>query len=182
MRLAQFEVRLMLTSNTGLIMARSVVVLAFGLILLGAIWYGFTEEVYQRVWGDILDRPGGPMTFRFVLQPTMAAIAAIHDGMNDARLGRSPYFWTALHDPKNFGPRLREGLISTARIVLLGLGIDAIYQHQVLKTFYPGEAVLMALLLALLPYLVVRGPTTRLARRWSRRSVPRGSEKRGHHQ
>ncbi len=34
------------------------------------------------------------MTFRFILQPVMAAIAALHDGIKDARLGRSPYFWT----------------------------------------------------------------------------------------
>ena len=34
------------------------------------------------------------MTFRFILQPVMAAVAALHDGIKDARLGRSPYFWT----------------------------------------------------------------------------------------
>jgi hypothetical protein len=111
------------------------------------------------------------MTFRFFLQPTMAAVAAIHDGMRDARLGRLPYFRAVLHDRKDFVSRLREGMISTARIVLLGLGIDALYQHQVLKTFYPGEAVLMALLLAALPYLLLRAPVARIARWWFRRST-----------
>ena len=33
------------------------------------------------------------MKFRFILQPSMAAIAAIRDGLKDARTGRSPYFW-----------------------------------------------------------------------------------------
>jgi hypothetical protein len=159
-------------SRTGHILAHLVVVLTIGLIAFGAVWYGFSAETYQRIWRDILDRVGGPMTFRFVLQPTMAAAAAVHDGIKDARLGRSPYFWTALHDREEFGTRLREGLISTARIILLGLGIDALYQHQVLKAFYPGEAVLMVLLLAVLPYLLLRGPTARIARWWSRRSTP----------
>ena len=31
------------------------------------------------------------MSFRFILQPLMAAIAAFHDGAKDARLGREPY-------------------------------------------------------------------------------------------
>lgn len=159
-------------TRTGLIQARLAVVLTIGLIVLGAIWYGFSAEVYQRVWRDIVARAGGPMTFRFFLQPTMAAVAAIHDGIKDARLGRSPYFWAALHDQREFGARLREGLISTARIILLGLGMDALYQHRVLKTFYPGEAVLMALLLATLPYLLLRGPATWLTRWWSKRSAP----------
>jgi hypothetical protein len=138
-----------------------------GLIVLGLVWYGFSAEVYDRIWRDILARPGGPMTFRFFLQPTMAAVAALHDGIKDARLGRPPYFWTILRDSKRRGERLREGLLSTARIVLLGLGMDAIYQYEVLHTFYPGEAVVIALLLALLPYFLLRGPIARVARRWA---------------
>jgi hypothetical protein len=164
-------------SKAGIIPAHLVVVLTLRLIVPGVSWYGCSAEVYQRIWRDMLDRVGGPMTFRFVLQPTMAAITAIHDGLKDARLGRSPYFWAALHDRQEFGARLREGLISTVRIVLLGLCIDATYQHQVLKTFYPGEGLLMALLLAVLPYLLLRGPAARIARWWSR-SVPHGHDER----
>ena len=110
------------------------------------------------------------MTFRFVLQPAMAALAALHDGIRDARLGRSPYFWTIVRDPQRRARRLREGLVSTARIILLGLGMDAIYQYKVLDTFYPAEAVIIALTLAVVPYLVLRGPIARVARRW--RSSP----------
>jgi hypothetical protein len=136
------------------------------LIVLGATWYGLSAEVHHRIWRDTFDRPGGPMTFRFILQPCMAAIAAMHDGLQDARLGRAPYFWTVLHDPAERGDRLREGWLSTARIILLGLGMDAIYQHKVLNTFYPGEAVLVALALALVPYLILRDPIARVAHWW----------------
>ena len=96
----------------------------------------------------------------------MAAIAAMRDGIKDARTGRSPYLWTVLTDPRKRGARLREGLISTARIILLGLGVDAIYQFVVLKTFYPGEAVIVAIVLAFVPYLLLRGPIARIARSW----------------
>jgi hypothetical protein len=56
------------------------------------------------------------MAFRFILQPVMAAIAALRDGVNDAKSGRSPYFWTLLTNPFERGQCLYEGLISTARV------------------------------------------------------------------
>ena len=65
----------MAESATQVFLARLAVVLMVALAALGAVWYGLSAEVHQRVWRDILDRPGGPMTFRFILQPTMAAVA-----------------------------------------------------------------------------------------------------------
>jgi hypothetical protein len=43
---------------------------------------------------------------------------------------------------------------------------DAIYQHLVFKTFYPVEALFIALLLAYVPYLLIRGPVARIVRWW----------------
>ena len=106
------------------------------------------------------------MRFRFILQPLMAAIVAVRHGLNDARTGRSPYFWTMLGNPRERAQRLNEGLNATARIILLGLVMDAIYQVIVLKTFYPVESVIMALTLAFVPYLILRGPIARIARWW----------------
>jgi hypothetical protein len=166
-------------TKTQVLLATLAVALLIALSLLGLIWYGFSAEVHQRIWRDILDRPGGPMTFRFILQPAMAFIAALHDGIKDARTGRSPYFWTVLTNAAKRGGRLREGLISIGRIILLGLGMDAIYQATVLKTFYPGEAVIVAILLAFVPYLLLRGPVERVARWWlalnSANSRPQGT-------
>jgi hypothetical protein len=153
-------------SRSQILLAKLAVILLIGLLILGTIWYGLSADVHKRLWHNILDRPGGPMTFRFVLQPTMAALAALHDGLKDARTGRSPYLWTILTDGERRAGRLREGLIATARIILLGLGMDAIYQYTVLKTFYPGEMVVIAILLAFVPYLLLRGAFARIARHW----------------
>jgi hypothetical protein len=146
-------------------MAWTVVVLAAVLIVLGFAWYGFSAEVHQRIWRDIAERPGGPMSFRFLLQPTMALIAALHDGIQDAGAHRTPYLRAILREPAERGDRLREGLFATARLILLGLGMDAVYQWRVLGTFYPGEALLITFLLAVVPYLVLRGPISVIARR-----------------
>ncbi len=143
--------------------------LLVGLIVVGVAWYGVSFENLNRLWNDILDRPGGPMTFRFILQPAMALIAALRDGVKDARLGRTPYVWALLHgvrDPQGRSGRLWEGIVSTARILILGVVMDTLYQWVVFKTLYPVQAAVIAILLAFVPYLVLRGPIHRLARHW----------------
>src|SRR6185295_11843587 len=122
-------------------------------------------DAWHRFWTNLLDRPGGPMSLRFLLQPLMATIAAFKDGMKDAKTGRSPYFWTVLSNRGERTARLSEGLSSTAQIILMGIVIDTIYQAKVFGTFYPVEALFCALVLAFVPYLLLRGPIARLARR-----------------
>jgi hypothetical protein len=154
-------------------LARLAALLIIGLAVLGLIWYGVSRDVLQRIWQDLVERPGGPMTFRFILQPIMAAVAALLDGIKDAQTGRSPYFWSVLHEPAERRARLHEGLISTARILLLALAMDTIYQLTVQGQFYPGEAVIIAILLAFIPYLLLRGPFARVARWWMGRPSAR---------
>ncbi len=146
---------------TWLVLALTVMLLAWG-----AIRYGFSFDVHQRFWSDIFARFGGPMTFRFFLQPTMAAIAALHDGIKDAREGHKSFFWTAWRDSTQHTGRLREGLLSIARIMLLGISMDVIYQFKELETFYPAEAAMIAILLAVVPYFVFRWIVEYIARWW----------------
>jgi hypothetical protein len=144
------------------LMAKLVVASAALLIIVGMLWHGVTLENFKRVWGDLTERPSGPMAFRFILQPLMAAIAAIHHGLQDARRRRSPYLWTVLHRPEERVGRLREGINATSRIILLGLTMDVIYQVLVFNMFYPVEAVIIAFLLGFVPYLIIRGLVVRL--------------------
>jgi hypothetical protein len=122
------------------------------------------QDLLLRMWTDLLARPGGPLAFRLVLQPLMAVLFAVRDGYKDARTGRSPYFWTLLHDPVRRRGRLVEGVKATVKIVLLGVAIDAAFQLRVLGSFYPGEAFGFALLLGFVPYLLIRGPADRVVR------------------
>jgi hypothetical protein len=147
-------------------LARLVLTLALLLFVVGVAWHGVTLETFQRIWIDLIERPDGPMSFRFILQPLMAVIAAILDGRRDARRSRSPYFLTVLRNREERIGRLREGLNATARIILLGIIMDVIYQLIVLKTFYPVEALIIAVVLAFVPYVFLRGISARIARRW----------------
>lgn len=144
------------------LLAKTVVAVAALLIVAGVLWRGVALENFQRMWSNLTERPSGPMAFRFILQPSMAAAAAIRDGVHDARTERSPYLWTILRQPEKRIARLREGLDATARIVLLGLTMDVIYQVTVFNMFYPVEALIIALLLAFVPYLLIRGLVARV--------------------
>ena len=44
--------------------------------------------------------------------------------------------------------------------------MDVIYQVMVFGVLHPGEAAIMAILLAFVPYLLLRGPVSRIARWW----------------
>ena len=156
-------------SKSAVLQARLAIGPLIGLVILGVAWYGVSFENLDRLWRDILDRPGGPMTFRFILQPAMALIAALRDGVIDARLGRRPFVWALMRgvrDPQGRSGRLWEGVISTARILILGILMDTIYQWVEFKTFYPIQAAVIAVLLAFVPYLVLRGPIERIAHHW----------------
>jgi hypothetical protein len=162
-------------SKTKLLLARFVVALMLAFIVLGVVLYGFSADVLERIWRNMLDRTGGPMTFRFFLQPIMVLIAALYDGVKDARAGRSYYLRTILTDPAKRAGRLHEGLIATARVILLGLCMDVIYQFIEFDAFHPAEAVIIALLLAFVPYVLLRGPIARIARWWIGDKPARGN-------
>jgi hypothetical protein len=147
--------------------------IAIGIVSLGFGLYALVTEpgVWRRFWIDLVERPAGPMSFRFMLQPTMAALAAWHDGARDAATGRSPYFWTVLTDPVKRGPRLREALEATGKILLIGQAMDLVYQHVALDRIYPMEAITVAVVLAFVPYLLLRGPACRIVAWWRARNT-----------
>ena len=58
------------------------------------------EELLTRTWEELIGRQSGPLYFRLILQPVVAAILAARSGSNDAKLGRPAFFWAVLRKPK----------------------------------------------------------------------------------
>ena len=144
------------------LLAKLVIGLAIILFVAGVVWHGVTVATFQRLWHDLIEEPTQPMKFRFILQPTMAAIVGIRDGLKDARTGRTPFLVAMLRYPEMRIERLDEGLNATARIIIFALVMDAVYQIIVLQRFYPNEALIIALLLAFVPYVIVRELVVRI--------------------
>jgi hypothetical protein len=105
------------------------------------------------------------MNFRLIVQPTVAVALAIRAGLKDAREGRPAFFWTVLSDPGYRPELLRQGWKDLGKVLILAMILDAIYQLIVHRGVYLLELVITAIGLAILPYLLVRGPINRIVRR-----------------
>lgn len=123
------------------------------------------DQMWARVGSQLLARVSGPMKFRLVLQPAMACFFAIRSGLADARAGKAPYFWALLSEPGRRPQVIKDGWKSVGRVFLLALALDVVYQIIVLRFVYPGEAIIVAFILAIVPYLILRGLVTRAARK-----------------
>jgi hypothetical protein len=137
---------------------------------------GATEAVMHDMWtrvgSHLVARVSGPMKFRFVLQPLTASVFAIRSGLADAKAGKPPYCWGLLWERGHRADMLKDGWKSVGKIFILAVLLDIVYQIIVLRFVYPGETVIVAFLLAIVPYLLIRGPVNRLARKKKPTTTP----------
>jgi hypothetical protein len=122
------------------------------------------EEMFSRDWSDLIARDSGPMHIRIILQPLVATLLAIRAGWGDARQGRPAFFWTVVRDPAQRRFLLRQLWKDVGKLFLVAAVLDVIYQIIVLPWVYPMQTLIMATLLAFVPYLIFRGLTTRFLR------------------
>jgi len=130
------------------------------------------DEMWTRFVENLTDRVSGPMKFRMLLQPLMASIFAVLAGLKDAKAGKPAYFWALVGDPAHRRDMIKDGWKGIGKVFMLALLLDVVYQIVVLRTVYPGEAVIVAFLLAIVPYLILRGLANRLASRSGTKSAP----------
>ena len=129
------------------------------------------DAYMPRFIDNLIDRLTGPLHFRFLLQPVMATLFGIHDGLRDAREGKPSYLWDMCTTPARRKELLRGGLKSVLKILILAVILDAIYQIIALHWFYISENLVVAMGLAFVPYLIIRGPANRIARWRARRHI-----------
>ncbi len=120
-------------------------------------------EFFVRSWDHLMGRMSGPFHFRFFFQPMMASLIAIRAGFRDARTNRPPYFWALCTERGRRRSLLREGWKDVMKVFVVAFMIDVVYQIVVLHWYYPIQALIVAFVLAAIPYLLIRGPAARLA-------------------
>ncbi len=123
------------------------------------------DEMFSRGWADLIGRDSGPLHVRLILQPVVATLIAIRAGWKDARDGQPVFFWTVVLDPAERRYLLQQGWKDVGKLFLVALVLDVVYQIIVLRWLYPVQVLIVATVLAIVPYLVVRGLTNRIARR-----------------
>ncbi len=111
------------------LMPKLVVVLGILLVAAGVLWHAIRVEVLGRLRRTCSTRRVAPISFRFILQPLMSAIVAIHDSVKDARTGRLRHFWTVAGNPREPANRPsrdsdgRDLLVPGIQNVLSGSGV-----------------------------------------------------------
>jgi hypothetical protein len=121
------------------------------------------DPIIARISHNLVERVTGPMKFRLLLQPAMATFFAIRGGLQDAKECKPPYFWGLFTDKGERESMLKNGWKSIGKVFILATVLDVVYQlieHR--WTIYPGEALLVAIILAIVPYLLIRGPVNRI--------------------
>jgi hypothetical protein len=119
---------------------------------------------FANYLNDFIARFDGPLHFRLIMQPLMAILLAARDGTRDAREGRSAYLWTLLSDPVQRRYLLADGWKGISRIFILAYALDVVYQLIEWHGLKALEALLTAVVLAVVPYVLLRGPINRLMR------------------
>ncbi len=122
-------------------------------------------DALKQAVENLLGRASGPLHFRLILQPLMAIIFAFIAGRKDAAAGQPAFLWEFFANPTERGRLLRSAWRDVGKIFILALVLDAIYQFIVFKSFHVVETLVVGIVLAILPYILFRGPFTRLLRR-----------------
>ena len=124
------------------------------------------DEILRRVWENLIGRSTGPINLRLLIQPSVAIFFAVRSGLKDAREGRPAFFWGVVFKPGHREELLKQGWKDVGKVFIAAMVLDAIYQLIVHRGVYVLEMLITATALAIVPYLLVRGPVNRIARRF----------------
>jgi len=126
----------------------------------------------HRFWQEIVARPNGPMALRIYLQPLVAAFLAFRDAHWDATHLKPAYGWAVVSSAEHRRALLRDGWRSIGKVFIIAFVLDTLYQLIVLRGLHPLQGVFVATGLALVPYLLLRGPLNRLMQLRRKRHGP----------
>jgi hypothetical protein len=129
------------------------------------------EDMLSRACAQLLGRAGGPLNFRFILQPAVAVCIAIRAGLKDAKANRPAYLSSLLDGSGQRRALLSAGWKDIGAVFAGAVVLDTVYQVAVYHWFYPLQALIVAFTLAFIPYAVVRGPVSRIASRRRRTTL-----------
>jgi hypothetical protein len=129
------------------------------------------EDIWQRIVENLFGRLDGPLHFRFIFQPLMAVFFAIKDGLKDAKRNKPPFTWALLTDPKHRRERLKDLWRHVGKIFIVAIILDLVYQLRVLHRIWPAEMIIVAFVLAVVPYLLLRGTINRMRRLFAKKTA-----------
>jgi hypothetical protein len=129
-------------------------------------------DFLSQHWGHLIGRIGGPLSFRLIIQPLVAAFLGVRAGLRDAREGQPPFGWHLLTTRQgNRNQLVQDAWKNIGKLFLAAIVIDVVYEIYVLRWVYPLQALIVATILAVPSYVVARGLINRIMRRRIRGST-----------
>ena len=122
------------------------------------------NEILTRLWETLYARVTGPMNLRLIIQPAVATVLAIRAGLRDAHQNRAPFLWAVLWNPAHRHELLRQGWKDVGKVFILSTILDVVYQLIVHRGVYSLELLITVVTLAIVPYVLLRGPISRIAK------------------
>ncbi len=107
---------------------------------------------------QLLGRLSGPLNFRLVVMPTVVTVLALRAAWKDHRDGRPAFLGLLIQDPVERNRLFQQALKNIGRIFIVAVVLDVTYQLIVFRWVYPGMVLVVAVLCAIVPYVLVRGP------------------------
>ncbi len=121
------------------------------------------SEILNRAIEQLLGRASGPLHLRLVIQPIVATILAVRAGLRDSREGKPAFFWTILTSPEERQILLRSGWKDIGKLCIVAAVLDTLYQLIVFREFLVVQTLIVVVVVAVIPYTLLRGAVTRLA-------------------
>src|SRR5438309_1476519 len=130
-------------------------------------------DFLSKIFEELVARIGsGPMQFRLIVQPAMALLLGMRDGIMDAKLGSPPFLWGLLFRREHLKPSLKSAVRRLIGPVVVATLADALVQYLMFGYIRPVTAMIVGILLVGLPYASARGLSNRF--RSVRKSRPLG--------
>ena len=120
------------------------------------------HEWLSNAWTELVGRQSGPLHLRLLLQPVVATLLAVRAGRLDSQRGRSRTRGAMRPHPRKWQKCLLEAWRDVGTLFLVGLALDLVYQVIALHAIRVGHALIVAVVLAVVPYVIVRKLTTSL--------------------
>ena len=120
-------------------------------------------DYFVHFWDRFIGRTGGPLAFRFLFQPLVAVIIAIRSGLRDYREGWPPYLlFPSFFDHSRRREMFRLLLQDVGKVFIVASILDIIYEAIAFRSIRPDHVLKTAFILAVIPYLLIRGLFARI--------------------
>jgi len=128
-------------------------------------------QMLSQAFEQLLGRAGGPLHFRLFVMPCVVTVLGIRAGLRDGRAGRRQFLW--LKDSAERRQLLRSAFRDIGRVFLVAVVLDTTYQILVFKYLYILQVLIIAVMCAVVPYVLMRAVVTRLARGRNQEAAPK---------